>query len=231
MLATMPAHTFSFEFSSPHRPAVPSPLSSSPLRPSQSSPPLSPRDTNALPRRGIQSSPIRGPPSKFKYASRNIKPNPLRLSREKTQEGRRNLFMKNVRQRADDRKWEQRGGDQETLKLEWQVLNRKWREQKAADLDGFVFEEDIEDIPEEPETVPFETDDMMVDVVAQEEEAEMNAMLSLLDTTLSSRTAAPPDTSTLADDDDYDALFMDILTQEDGGGTGFAAPSSQMDLS
>ena len=113
MLSTMPAPIFSFDFSSPHKPSVPSPLSSSPLRPSQTSPPLSPRYPNTLPRRYTQSSPIRGPSSNFKYASRNVKPNPLRLSREKAQESRRTLFLKNVRKRADDRKWEQRGGDQE----------------------------------------------------------------------------------------------------------------------
>lgn len=121
----MPSQIFNLDFSSPHKPAVSSPLSSSPIRPSQghsnSSPPLSPRNPNTLlllPRRDSQSSPVRDsqPSNKlFKYASRSAKPNPLlpRQGRENAQESRRKMFLKNVRQRADDKTWLRRGGDQE----------------------------------------------------------------------------------------------------------------------
>ncbi|KAI8629856.1 hypothetical protein F5Y19DRAFT_61849 [Xylariaceae sp. FL1651] len=230
MLATMPAPIFKFEFSTPHRPGVSSPLSSSPLRPSQASSPLSPRNPNTPPRRDTQSSPIQGPSSKFKYASRNAKPNPLRLSRDKAQESRRTLFLKNVRQRSDDKKWEQRGGDQEALKLEWNVLSRHWRQEKESDLDGIVFENELEDIPETIDAAWQETDDMMVDAMAQEEEAEMDAMLSMLETgPFSSQTPARPDTPALSNDEDYDTLFMDILSQQDGDSE--LVSSGQMDMS
>ncbi|KAF2963731.1 hypothetical protein GQX73_g9847 [Xylaria multiplex] len=229
MLATMPTPIFNLDFSSPHRPTVPSPLSSSPLRPSQGSPPLSPRDLNTLPRRDIQSSPIRGSSCNFKYASRSAKPNPLRLSREKAQEGRRTLFLKNVRKRTDDRKWEQRGGDQEALKLEWNILNKRRRQEKDMDIDGIVFERDLEDIPENPHGLHEETDDMMVDAIAQEEEAELDAMLSFLDTS-SMQVPRRPDTPSLSDDEDYDELFMDLLSQEGGDSDGFIS-SGQMDMS
>ncbi|KAI3334251.1 hypothetical protein F4824DRAFT_502330 [Ustulina deusta] len=225
----MPAPMFNFDFSSPHRPTVPSPLSSSPLRPSQAPPPLSPRDPNTLPRRDTQSSPIRGPSSNFKYASRNVKPNPLRLGREKAQESRRTLFLKNVRRRSDDRKWEQRGGDQEALKLEWHVLNKQRRQEKDMDLDGFVFDDELEDIPENPYELLEETDDMMVDAIAQEEEAELDAMLSLLDTN-SSQVPQRPGTPSLSDDEDYDTLFTDMLSQQRGVSDGFIS-SGQMDMS
>ncbi|TGJ78571.1 hypothetical protein E0Z10_g10192 [Xylaria hypoxylon] len=228
MLATMPTPIFNFDFSSPHRPTVSSPLSSSPIRPSQASPPLSPRDPNTLPRRDTQSSPIRGPSSNFKYASRSVKPNPLRLSREKAQESRRTLFLKNVRKRADDRKWDQRGGDQEALKLEWNVLNKQRRQEKDTDVDGFVFDAELDDIPENPYELHEETDDMMVDAIAQEEEAELDAMLSLLNTS-SLQVPRRPDTPLLSDDEDYDALFMDMLSQQGGDSDGFI--SGQMDMS
>ncbi|GAP91171.2 hypothetical protein SAMD00023353_5300720 [Rosellinia necatrix] len=227
----MPTPIFNLDFSSPHRPAVPSPLSSSPIRPSQASPPLSPRNPNTLPRRDIQSSPIRGPPSKFKYASRSSKPNPLRLSREQAQEGRRTMFLKNVRQRADDRRWEQRGGDQEALKLEWHVLNRQRKQEKDMDLDGMVFDDELEQIPEHPHEIPEEADDMMVDSIAREEEAELDAMLSFLNTSPSSRESRRPDTPSLSDDEDYDALFMDILSQPQSDGCDGFISSGQMDLS
>ncbi|KAI0393265.1 hypothetical protein F5Y17DRAFT_314372 [Xylariaceae sp. FL0594] len=229
MLATM---SFNIDFSSPHRPAVSSPLSSSPLRLSQSSPPLSPRDPNRPPRRDTHSSPIQAPPSKFKFASRNCKPNPLRLSREKSQENRRTLFMKNVRQRADDRMWEKRGGDQEVLILEWKAMNRKVRDKIATDLDGVLFEEDIDDIPVHAEKLQPEVDDKMVDVLAQEEEEELNAMLSLLDPTSSAPGTVQLGTPSLSDDEDYDSLFIDILKEEEGGGASEAfMTSGQMDMS
>jgi hypothetical protein len=110
-------------------------------------------------------------------------------------------------------------------------LNRKWREEKAADLDGFVFDEDIEDIPVRPEEPHPEVDDMMVDVLAQEEEEELDAMLSLLDTTSSAHTAVRAGTPSLSDDEDYDALFMDILNQEGGGNGDAFVLSGQMDMS
>ncbi|KAK5632130.1 hypothetical protein RRF57_007844 [Xylaria bambusicola] len=229
MLATMPAPIFNFDFSSPHRPSVPSPLSSSPLRPSQTSPPLSPREPNTLPRHDTQSSPIRGPSSNFKY-SRNVKLNPLRLSREKAQESRRTLFLKNVRKRADDKKWEQRGGDQEALKLEWHILDKQRRQEKEMDLDGFVYENELEDIPENPYELSQAADDTMVDAMAQEEEAELDAMLSLLDTDSSSQLPRRPDTPSLSDDENYDTLFMNMLSQQTDEGDGFIS-SGQMDMS
>ncbi|KAI1211513.1 uncharacterized protein F4807DRAFT_458408 [Annulohypoxylon truncatum] len=224
---------FNLDFSSPHRPAHSSPLSSSPIRAS-SPPPLSHRDPNTLPRFDTQSSPIRESSTKFKFA-RNVKPNPLRQNRENAQESRRNLFLRNVRKRADDRQWERRGGDQETLKLEWSILDRQRREQKNADIDGIVFEDEIDDILELQRRQPEDQDpdEMMVDAMAQEEEAELNAMLSMLETH-SSQPRAETTSPTLVDDDDYDDLFMDLLSQQGqtshNTNQGFAS-SGQMDMS
>ncbi|KAI5861133.1 hypothetical protein GGS23DRAFT_154856 [Durotheca rogersii] len=231
MLAAMPI--FNLDFSSPHRPVRPSPLSSSPIRPSQSSPPLSPRDPNTLPRPDTQSSPIREPSAKFRFASRSAKPNPLRQPRENAQENRRSLFLRNVRQRADDKKWLRRGGDQEALKLEWSMLDRQRRQQKDADLDGIVFEDEIEDISELQREASRYPDDAMVDAMALEEEEELNAMLSILDTEPSQPVARPPSPSfSLSDDEDYDSLFANILSQPDAGRQGFASSGQmEMDLS
>lgn len=103
---------------SAHRPAISSPLSSSPIR-ATTPPPLSACDANA--RREIQSSPIHASwsssgPSKpvSKFAARPTRPNPVvNQKREAAQESRRKLFLKNVRQRAEDSRWEKRGGEQE----------------------------------------------------------------------------------------------------------------------
>ncbi|KAI1495116.1 hypothetical protein F5X96DRAFT_203026 [Biscogniauxia mediterranea] len=232
MLATM-YHTpiFNLELSTPHRPAVSSPLSSSPVRPSQASSPLSPRHPNTVPRRDIQSSPIQGP-SKFKYASRSAKPNPLKQTKENAQESRRKLFLKNVRQRADDKVWERRGGDQEALKLEWATFNRQWRKQKDSDIDGFVFEDELNDIPQPPRETP--DDEMMVDTMAQDEEQEMEAMISMLEADSFSHqpTRPEPPSPSLSDDDDYDSIFRDLLSQQQQHSSSQNLVSfSQMDMS
>jgi hypothetical protein len=111
---------FSFDFSSAYKPSVSSPLSSSPIRASQTSPPLSPINANSMAgsrmQRGFHSpiQPVTEQAApKFKFGARDVKKNPLRQSRESAQESRRKLFLRNVRQRADDRAWERRGGDQE----------------------------------------------------------------------------------------------------------------------
>ncbi|KAI6080488.1 hypothetical protein F4821DRAFT_273807 [Hypoxylon rubiginosum] len=234
--------TFNLDFSSPHRPTYSSPLSSSPIRPSQSSPPLSPCDPNSS-RRDIQSSPIKAPP-KFKFASRNARPNPLRQTRENAQENRRNLFLKNVRRRADDRQWERRGGDQEALKLEWSILDRQRRQQKNADIDGMMFEDEIEDSPE-LQNMSQNPDDMMVDAMAQEEEEEMDALLSMFEAQSrpfqsfqpfqpqqQQQPVGSPSYSALADDDDYDSIFRDLMSgQVDNRSSQGFASSGQMDMS
>ncbi|KUI58572.1 hypothetical protein VP1G_05820 [Cytospora mali] len=241
-----------------YRPAVSSPLSSSPIRATTTTPPpLSPRDANA--RRDIQSSPIPTSAAKFKnskFASRPTRPNPVNQKREVAQEGRRKLFLKNVRQRAEDKRWEMRGGEQELLKLEWFSLNKDLRQAKNADLDGIMFESDIEEaarvreealsrplaaIREAPEPNPA-ADEMMVDALEQEQLVELEALEALAASVpdgpideqpqwQQQRSQKPPDSPHWSDDDDYDELFMDYLSQEQQNQSQAHASSGEMDLS
>ena len=105
MFAIMPQPPIFQDSTALFRPAAPSPLSSSPIRAS------SPREDDYT--RDVKSSPIRAP--KFKFASRPVRQAPVAQKREVAQEARRKLFLKNVRQRADDQKWERRGGEQEVF--------------------------------------------------------------------------------------------------------------------
>lgn len=124
----------------------------------------------------------------------------------------------------------------QTLKLEWSILDRQRREQKNADIDGIVFEDELDDILElqrpqmEQQQDP---DEMMVDAMVQEEEEELNAMLSMLETH-SSQARGGKAPSTLSDDDDYDDLFIDFLSQQgqtsQNANQQFAS-SRQMDMS
>ncbi|ROV99576.1 hypothetical protein VPNG_07723 [Cytospora leucostoma] len=242
--------------STPYRPAIPSPLSSSPIRATTPTPPpLSPCDANA--RREIQSSPIPASAAKptSKFASRPTRPNPVNQKREAAQEGRRKIFLKNVRQRAEDRRWEMRGGEQELLKLEWFSLNKDLRQAKNADLDGAVFESDIEEaarlreeamsrstaaIQGAPEPEPG-ADEMMLDALEQQQLAEfeeLEAMAASIPDGLADgqprwqpQSQKPPDSPYWSDDEDYDELFMDYLSQQQPQQIQAPDPSSEMDLS
>ncbi|KAJ4423583.1 hypothetical protein N0V82_001749 [Gnomoniopsis sp. IMI 355080] len=251
MFSTMPLPVFrddanttlasTFTASSPYRPAKSSPLSSSPIRPSSNSPPsspLAPRDPNI--RRESQSSPIPTPLPAFqsKFAARPSRPNPVTQKREAAQESRRKLFLKNVRQRAEDRRWEMRGGEQELLKLEWFSLNKDLQQAKNADLNGLVLDSDIEDAarlredvmskaralggsheasaPQEQGDVNMDLDELLVGMFEQEQQAELEAMAREMSGQASSSNW-PPDTPQWCDDEDYDAIFMDYLNQEQEG--------------
>ncbi|KAI4598640.1 hypothetical protein KJ359_002530 [Pestalotiopsis sp. 9143b] len=230
MLSTMsppsphlPIFNFDFTTATSHKPTHSSPLSSSPIRASQSSPPLSPRDPNTLPRRGYFSSPSKSAfgnqeASRWtRFDARDAKKNPLKQSRENALEGKRKLFLKNVRQRHDDKAWERRGGDQEVLRLEWSAQDRKRRQQKERDIDGLMFEDDLEDLPQLSQShspAYQEDDDMMVDSHAMEEQAELDAMLSAYEAENTERTPTERAESPTLSDDEYDNIFMDMLSQD-----------------
>ncbi|KAK2615704.1 hypothetical protein N8I77_002440 [Diaporthe amygdali] len=249
---------------SAHRPAISSPLSSSPIR-ATTPPPLSACDANA--RREVQSSPIPASSSSWaghtkptsRFAARPTRPNPVvSQKREAAQESRRKLFLKNVRQRADDSRWERRGGEQELLKLEWFSLNKDLQQAKNADVDGLVFESDIEEaarLREEAAAASSlagtsraaqglrkpDADEMMLDMVEQEQRAEVEEFEAMMASIQDSgpdgqqwgqqHEQKPPDSPHLSDDDDYDALFMDYLSQQQHGMGQAPSSSGEMDLS
>ncbi len=93
-----------------------------------------------------------------------------------------------------------------------------------------LFEEDIEDIPEREQDMSQNPEDMMVDVLAQEEEEELNAMLAMLETSSPPRERLQPSSPALSDDDDYDSIFMDLISQQESSSQGFVS-SGQMDMS
>ncbi|OHE97923.1 hypothetical protein CORC01_06786 [Colletotrichum orchidophilum] len=214
------------------RPAVPSPLSSSPIRASS---PLSPINDNTV--RHTQSSPI--PQPKFKYASRATRPNPVVRKREEAQESRRKLFLQNVRQRADDRQYQRRDMEGTLLKSDWDRDMRQRHYAKQIEGDAIFSETDIEDaasvLQERSQRIPDDADDdMMVDAIAQEEQDELDALLLSYDQSsdaqpeYSSSHTTHSDPYGLSDDEDYDALFMNLVSQES---VQLDASSQDMDMS
>ncbi|KAL0942675.1 uncharacterized protein CTRU02_200561 [Colletotrichum truncatum] len=218
-----PVPVFNDRASWDFKPVFSSPLSSSPIRASS---PLSPINDNAP--RQTQSSPI--PQPKFKYASRPTRPNPVVRRREDVQENRRKAFLQNVRQRADDKTYQRRDMEGTILKSEWDRELQQRFYAKQLESDAIYSEAEIEDaaalsqnrVPQMPD----DADDMMVDVIAQEEQEELDALLSSY--SQCSEAQAPPDPYNLSDDEDYDALFLSLVSQENHPPD---ASSQEMDMS
>lgn len=140
------------------------------------------------------------------------------------------------------------------LKLEWFSLNKDLRQAKNADLDGAVFESDIEEaarLREEamsrstavmqgtPEPEPG-ADEMMLDALEQQQLAEfeeLEAMAASMppdgpaDGQSRWQQQPPPDSPHWSDDEDYDELFMDYLSQQQPQQSQAPDSSSEMDLS
>ncbi|KAI8672548.1 hypothetical protein NCS56_00718000 [Fusarium sp. Ph1] len=197
MLSFAPTPIFSGSWD--HRPSVPSPLTSSPIRASS---PLSPIDRNSHPQRQIQSSPIQ--PIKFKFASRPTRPNPVVRKREEVQEGRRRLFLNNVRQKSEDKAWQRRDIEGQFLKTNFLAdrgqLARDAPEFTDADIeDAMAFQQEETQIPED--------DDMMMD-----EDDQLEAMLASYQDQTSTSSQRPP--SPALSDEDYDDIFAELIAQE-----------------
>lgn len=85
--------------------------------------------------------------------------------------------------------------------------------------------------PEEEMGYPgVDADAMMVDMLEQEQQAELEAMAaSILPQQQPSSSMEPPGSPHWSDDDEYDAIFMDYLSRE--GQDAAASSSGEMDLS
>ncbi|CAH0005008.1 unnamed protein product [Clonostachys byssicola] len=185
-----------------YRPAVPSPLSSSPIRASS---PLSPIETNYLPQRQVQSSPIQQP--KFKYASRPARRNPVVRRREDAQEMRRKNFLQSVRQKSEDKAWLRRDVEGQLLKASFLA-----RLELSAEGAPEISEADIDDaVAFHQQTGPsFRNDDMMVDSAA-DEEAELEAMVASYQDEQAEAECASSEMS----DEEYDQLFAEFVAHEE----------------
>lgn len=62
-----------------------------------------------------------------------------------------------------------------------------------------------------------QVDDMMVDAIAQEEEAELEALLSSMPTEDVDMPEERPSSPHFSEDEDYDALFMEFISQQGQG--------------
>ncbi|KAE8452987.1 hypothetical protein EG329_012174 [Mollisiaceae sp. DMI_Dod_QoI] len=248
-----------------YTPHVPSPLSSSPLRSSpsplsprdanvpprvpdtlMSSPPKqstmrSESDENSITPSSNKSALISPPPTRREssFSKRTTKVNPLIHGRGNADEGRetrRKLFLKNVREASEEKRWRDRGGDDEIMRCIWVAEQRRLDERRRKEVMGF--EADVEE--EEPSI-----DEVMADEVAMKEEQELEALLGYLNQDdgnqiMNQSMVSEPETNALmwdninnrdptnpapqgqltaetpygSDDEEYDDIFMDVIQEE-----------------
>ncbi|KAL7799072.1 hypothetical protein V8C37DRAFT_398906 [Trichoderma ceciliae] len=203
-----------------NRPAVSSPLSSSPVR--ASSPLSLAEEETRLHRRQIQSSPIR--PINFKYQSRPARPNPVIKKREEAQEQRRRSFLQNVRQKAEAKSWQRRDIEGQFLKTNWLANVGRL----SHDAPSFS-EADIEDAMafSQETTQPRMDEDMIPEELVEEEH-----MLTSYEEEVLAHQGSRLPTLVEEENDEYDDIFAELISQERQFSRQHrpSQPSSQMDI-
>ncbi|KAF2086064.1 hypothetical protein K490DRAFT_66990 [Saccharata proteae CBS 121410] len=197
-----------------------------PPRPS----PLAPRSANA---------PLHPPymdPSNAKndvpFAKRGYKPNPILKSRHSVTERRRDLFLKKVQEKRDDRRWE--GREDQILRLDWFSRQKRWEanlartapkmdeppeeeEEEAIFTDRPVFssQQDHHMTSSQPDWSQKSTVEEEVEVVAQQEDQELDALLAMMEEEENKMAAEYDEPQTYgSDDEDYDRIFSDLLNED-----------------
>ncbi|KAH0565935.1 hypothetical protein GP486_000656 [Trichoglossum hirsutum] len=186
-----------------------------PFKPS----PLSPKNSNARPHVFPLSPPL-SPPSrtsrvKLPFSKRPIKSNPLLHSTEHGRERQRNLFLKKVREEGADRQWKARGGDEEITRRIYLSERKRWEAAQAQ------IARELPALQEDDEDMGFNSfeDSRMVDDPMSEENIELEALVSLLESpdpvdNRDSISAQPNSFSSCSEDEEYDRLFLDLISQE-----------------
>ncbi|KAL5604726.1 hypothetical protein BROUX41_001923 [Berkeleyomyces rouxiae] len=127
----------------------------------------------------VASSPLRGFDKFSKFSHRPTRPNPVRRKREDELAARRQLFLKTVRERGDEKRFEKRSIEAQAVRS-WHEEHQKYLAQKANEASGndWAMDAFIDDAlsaqqqPYDEETLP----DMYLDEEAAqlEYEAMMN---------------------------------------------------------
>ncbi|KAI9652737.1 MAG: hypothetical protein M1821_007811 [Bathelium mastoideum] len=163
------------------------------------------------------------------FSRRPVKPNPLLRSRGAISDQRRELFHKKNQENRDNHRWAARGD--QILRLDYISERRKWEAQLAETAPP------VEEPPEEEEAdLPtcsgqppiFESqtaldsshlsseDAREVDEFRRQEEEDLEALIALMETRKEEEQQHPakaqPSERYGSDDDDYDGMFLSLIT-------------------
>lgn len=172
------------------------------------------------------------------YSKRTTKSNPLvHKSGGSTNEGRetrRKLFLKRVRDVADEKRWKERGigegvgEEEEVLRCIWIQEERKREERRQREAQLLGFEPTLEDVDEVE--IDLDEEEMMAEEIALVDQKEMEYYqmvggahgnipmdqeieARLLDMDTRAATASKTE-SLYGSDDEYDEIFMDVIEEE-----------------
>jgi hypothetical protein len=125
------------------------------------------------------------------------------------------LFLKRVKDQTADRRY---GGEEEMMRRIWVAEER--RREEAIRREAMGLETSLED-----EEGVGDSEEMLVDKIAREEEAELEALLGMMDeggmqkdavasNIMAAQEQQQSETPYGSDDEEYDDIFMDVILEE-----------------
>ncbi|KAI9751727.1 MAG: hypothetical protein M4579_005946 [Chaenotheca gracillima] len=153
---------------------------------------------------------------------RDYKPNPL-LRREKDggRQRRRESFLKRVKEGGDERRWQARGGEDELMRTIYLSEQRQWREAQeriAQGVESGMLDERLRDEEEWAETTQNEmnaTDSsQQVEALLLQEQQELEELAASMDAHQMQSGEPMSESNYGSDDDEYDSLFLDVVSRE-----------------
>ncbi|KAH6674629.1 hypothetical protein B0J14DRAFT_45401 [Halenospora varia] len=171
------------------------------------------------PSRGKSSPSSTNPPSnKAVFSKRPSKPNPLFHKQGDGAETRRKLFLKRVKEESKEKRWRDRGGDEEIMRVLWVGEERERRCREEWGMKASSLEAELGDVYEDVERegglgMGIGMDDGMIDeldIVRNEEELEVR----FGEMVRSEGMGRTEESVYGSDDDEYDDIFMDVILEE-----------------
>lgn len=156
------------------------------------------------------------------FAKRDIKKPPTRLSKDALKDRRRNIFLKGVKDRADDKRFESRGVDM--MRLDFLQRQRQWEAEQARSAPTITADDDDEameyggveeELPSLSQSKVSSQRRMGPEERAEEalrlENQELDALISLMPGQEEGQGQTQGDGNLWSDDDEYDGVFQELL--------------------
>ncbi|KZF25684.1 hypothetical protein L228DRAFT_81763 [Xylona heveae TC161] len=159
------------------------------------------------------------PPSRIPFSQRLIKPTPFQQSRDGGKEKRRDLFLKKMKQESEERRWDSRA--EHYLRLDYISDRKRWEAELARSAPPVLDEEAAE------EGQQTDNIEMAAEDISQYEDEQISALPPMM--VSNPRDNEDSWTTFGSDDDEYDALFMEVAGPQQQAQFLAAPPQEQKD--
>ncbi|KAL8693671.1 MAG: hypothetical protein Q9218_001528 [Villophora microphyllina] len=137
-------------------------------------------------------------------------------SKHSDRERRRRVFFHKLYQNRDDRKWDSRS--EQILREDFLASERLWTEQQDRSAPSPTMYPDDDDEEESAMNAHIQADGMVDEVLAQEN-AEVEALVSMFESQPADRIPEPDESIEYGSEgENYDPLFMEILSRPSQSG-------------